>query len=221
MNIQKKYLFPGHMQFIVLQLMKIYIATENKGKLSEVLSHLSDNKELSQQVQFHTLKDLNETQLGLYNPVEDGDTYIKNAAIKAKALYEIIKQPVIADDSGIEVDVLNSRPGIASARYAESDEKRIEKLLNELEPYPESARTAHFISVICYMDQSGNQIFFNGRVDGKIVNAKGVNGFGYDPVFYYEPLKKTYSQMSPEEKRSVSHRGRALALLFQYLQRNR
>jgi XTP/dITP diphosphohydrolase len=196
---------------------KFYIASENLGKVTEIEQFLKDEN-IHSQFKIFTLKNLTNEEIKQFVPVEDGDSFLENAKIKARALYNIIKQPVLADDSGLEVDILNGEPGIYSSRYEKTDELRIKKLTEKLSAYDQTKRSARFVSCICYKDHSGNELFFNGTVEGYIVNEPaGKNGFGYDPVFYYPPLGKTFGQLLPEEKLKISHRSNALRLFIRYL----
>ncbi len=153
--------------------------------------------------------------------VEDADTFEGNAFIKANAVCKATGLIAIADDSGLEVDYLGGRPGIYSARYAGkgcSDTDNINKLLGELSGVPYEKRTARFVSVICACYPDGRSIQARGVCEGIILTEKRGSGvFGYDPVFYYPPLGKTFAELSTDVKNTVSHRGNALkqfALIF-------
>ena len=143
---------------------------------------------------------------------ETGQTFAENAYLKAKAACEQTGKPAIADDSGLVVDALSGAPGIYSARYAgehASDQDRIEKLLSELQPYPEPERTARFVCAVCCVFPNGDVLRCEGVCEGRIGFAPcGENGFGYDPVFFLDT--RSFAELSKEEKDAVSHRGKAL-----------
>ena len=152
--------------------------------------------------------------------VEDADTFKGNAFIKADYLRKKTSFPVIADDSGLVVDVLSGEPGVYSARYAGPDknnEDNIRKLLKNLEGVEQDKRTAHFVCALCMLFPNGEKIEVQGEVSGKITFEKrGESGFGYDPVFLYED-NKTFAQMSSDEKNEISHRKVALNKLLEKL----
>ena len=152
--------------------------------------------------------------------VEDAETFKGNAFIKADYLRKKTSLPVIADDSGLVVDVLSGEPGVYSARYAGPDknnEDNIRKLLKNLEGVEQDKRTAHFVCALCMLFPNGEKIEVQGEVSGKITFEKrGESGFGYDPVFLYED-NKTFAQMSSDEKNEISHRKVALNKLLEKL----
>lgn len=143
---------------------------------------------------------------------ETGSTFEENAKIKASALSGR-GYVAIADDSGLEVDALGGAPGVFSARYSgNGDEGNNQKLLSELSDVPDEKRTARFVSVICCILPDGREITCRGECKGKILRApRGEHGFGYDPLFFYEPFGRSFAELSPDEKNSISHRGNALA----------
>lgn len=146
--------------------------------------------------------------------VEDGKTFEENALIKARTVARL-GHIAVADDSGLIVDALGGAPGIYSARYAgepSDSEKNNQKLLKELDGAKKEDRGAKFVSVIACVFPDGKEIIARGECRGEIITEyKGNNGFGYDPLFYYPPLGKTYAEMSADEKNSVSHRARSMA----------
>ncbi len=147
---------------------------------------------------------------------EKGNTFAEIAANKSKFISKTLNVPVLSDDSGLEVKSLNGAPGIYSARYAgelANDEQKNRKLLEEMKG--ETDRSARFSCSIAIAKPSGETLIYNGECYGILLNAPaGTNGFGYDPLFYYPPLKRTFAQLSPEEKAMVSHRGHAIHKLM-------
>jgi XTP/dITP diphosphohydrolase len=150
--------------------------------------------------------------------VEDGITLEDNARLKAVALCEATGLPAVADDTGLEVDALGGAPGVWSARYAGDDatyEDNVRKLLHEMDGVPLDRRAARFSTVALVRWPDGREVAAIGRLEGDIVTeARGTNGFGYDPVFRpAEGDGRTFAEMTPEEKHAVSHRGRAFRTL--------
>jgi len=152
---------------------------------------------------------------------EKGNTFAEIAAYKAKFVSKILKVLALSDDSGLEVKSLNGAPGIYSARYAgelADDSEKNRKLLEEMKG--KTDRSAKFICSIAIAKPSGETLIYSGECYGIILNEPaGKNGFGYDPLFYYPPLKKTFAQLSPKEKGMVSHRGQAMRRLKDDLKR--
>ncbi len=194
--------------------MKIVLATQNRDKITELQSVLRDTN-----VRILTPDDFT----GFPAVVEDGETLEENAYKKAVEIHRFTGLPVLADDTGLEVPALNGAPGVRSSRYAGEDvsyAENVEKLLREMRHIPPEQREASFRTVMVYLN---NSLHFTteGRVDGTILEyRRGTGEFGYDPVFYYPPLKKTFSEMSLEEKNQVSHRGKALTLMIKKLQKH-
>lgn len=179
--------------------MKFVIATHNKHKLQElqrILSPLGIDA---------VTADLSEVE-------ETGTTFSENAYLKAKSACDETGLPAVADDSGLEVDALDGRPGVYSARYAgedATDAQRIQKLLGELTEVSAEKRTARFVSAICCVFPNGDILRAEGDCPGSIAFAPaGEDGFGYDPIFLCG--EKTFAQMTAAEKDAVSHRGKAL-----------
>lgn len=185
--------------------LRFLLATSNKGKLVEIHSAL---KGLDVEIRF--LRDLGK----LPRPIEDGSSFSHNARLKAQHYYRLTGIPTLADDSGLSITAMNGAPGIHSARFAVNDQQRIQKVLNLLDSFPSPFdRSAHFICCICICF-SNCLIEVSGRVDGQIYSEpRGQGGFGYDPIFYYPPLGKTFAELSLKEKNQVSHRARALLKL--------
>ncbi len=181
----------------------LVIATRNKNKLREFREVLKDL-----QIEIRSLDDFGP----IPEAIEDGDTFDENAYKKAIHTAKILGLPALADDSGLVVEALNGEPGVYSARYAgadATDEKNCDKLLNALKGVKN--RRAHFQCVLSIAVPSGPALTYEGRCEGVIIDDKrGNNGFGYDPIFYFEEFGKTFAELSMEEKNKVSHRGRAL-----------
>lgn len=181
----------------------LVIATRNLGKTAEIRDLLEDFP-----ITIMNLED--------FGPIpeveEDGSTFEENAYKKATQVAKILGLPALADDSGLMVDALNGAPGIYSARYAgdrATDEERCFKLLSELKGVID--RKASFECILSLAVPSGAALTYDGRCDGVIAEkAEGKNGFGYDPIFYCPVLKKTFAQLTRDDKGRVSHRGRAL-----------
>jgi XTP/dITP diphosphohydrolase len=183
--------------------MQIVLATHNKGKMSEINNLLSSSYEVLTLDHFPNIKEIPET----------GKTLKENAFIKARTVFEMTGLPSLADDTGLEVESLGGDPGVYSARYAgeqASYQDNCEKLLKNMMRVPKEDREAKFRTVIAYKDDN-RELSCDGSVKGEIAQSpKGSYGFGYDSVFYYPPLEKTFAELSEEEKNSISHRGRAL-----------
>lgn len=187
--------------------MKIILASSNKNKIIEFKSILNDNVEII------TLTDLN-----YKNEIkEDGSTLYENALIKAKTLYDIYQIPVISDDSGLFCEGIAGLPGIHSHRFASLNPTDLENnlyLINKLKNVEN--KNAYFKCVTCYYDSK--PLFFEGVLNGKIIlEMKGNNGFGYDPLFYLEEYNKTLAELTCEEKNIISHRYKALTKLGVYI----
>ena len=155
-----------------------------------------------------------------FDPDETGTTFEENSLIKAKAAWELSHTWALADDSGLCIDALDGKPGIFSARYAETPQKRIDRVLKELEGTEN--RTAHFTCRMTLISPDGNvALSCEGRCDGTIVKKqRGVNGFGYDPIFLINGDTRTMAELSDEEKNRVSHRSKALKQVIEYLKEN-
>lgn len=186
---------------------RLILATNNKGKVKEY-------KEIFAPLGFDVLS---QGEAGIDIEVEEtGTSFCKNAYLKAKAIFDITKSYVLADDSGLEVSALDGRPGIYSARYA-PEGKRCKKILHEMKDVPDDKRQARFVCSICLICADGRKITAEGYCEGKIgYEKKGNNGFGYDPIFIYDD-DKTLAQMTDDEKNAVSHRGRAVEKLIEII----
>lgn len=188
----------------------IILASNNKNKL----------KEISEKVKKFNFNVISQSEAGYDIEVEEtGGTFEENAILKAKAIYKISNMPVIADDSGLEIDSLNGEPGVYTGRYAgpeATSQDKIEKVLKLMKDVEENKRTARFKCVMCYIDKKGEQHIFEGSCEGKITYEPcGTAGFDYDPIFLYDT--RTFAQMSSEEKNKISHRGQAVNKLVEYL----
>jgi XTP/dITP diphosphohydrolase len=184
--------------------MKLLIATRNRGKKAEY-ADLFDGLDL----ELVSLADL-----GIEDEVpEHGATFAENALVKARAYAALSGLATLADDSGLEVDVLGGAPGVYSARYGgegASDEDRYRRLLAELEGIPEGQRTARFRCVIAVVWPNGRKRTISGTCEGRIsLEPRGEHGFGYDPIFYVPEYARTMAELAPETKNRISHRARA------------
>lgn len=185
--------------------MKIVFATGNPHKLKEIQEIAGDTD-----IEFILPAEG-------FNPVENGKTFEENSYIKAKEAARVSGIMSLADDSGLCVEALNGAPGLYSARYADTPQARINKLLKELEPHKN--RKAKFVCAMTLVDDNGDILFqTTGECHGKIAYKQaGTGGFGYDPVFLVENTPKTMAEMSEEEKNEISHRGRALRKVIEFL----
>lgn len=184
----------------------LVIASRNSGKTAEIRELLAGFP-----IRIKNLNDFGP----IPEVVEDGKTFEENAYKKASVTARILGLPALADDSGLVVEALGGAPGVLSARYAgenATDADRCAKLLAELEG--QTDRRAAFECVISIAVPTGPALTYEARCEGLIAgNPIGHNGFGYDPVFYFPPSKKTFAELSRDEKNRISHRGKALAEL--------
>jgi XTP/dITP diphosphohydrolase len=183
--------------------LKIIVASKNTGKIKEINSLLNGSNYLAITMEEAGFSD---------DIIENGSTLEENAGIKARAIFDKVSTPIIADDSGLFVEALHGEPGIYSARYAgepKSDEANIDKLLHELKDH--TNRKAYFGAVICYIDNLGNEYFYNGEIHGEILHARqGAGGFGYDPIFKANGYNVSFAEMDVAEKNKISHRAIAM-----------
>lgn len=189
----------------------IVVASQNKGKIQEIRQVLGKDFLIKSMADFGLDIDISET----------GSTFEENAIIKAKAIYDILKIPALADDSGLCVQALNGGPGIYSARFSKSglDKDNNQKLIKALNGIVD--RRAKFLSVIVLVRGENDILIGYGESKGEILEKEaGSNGFGYDPLFYSYDLEKTFGQASAEEKNRVSHRYRALVDLLKKFRNN-
>lgn len=189
---------------------KVIVASNNKHKIEELkikLAHLN-------------IEVVSQSEAG-YNieAEETGTTFEENSLIKAKAIYDLAHAPVIADDGGLEVDYLDGKPGVYSARFCgedATDKDRNTKIMELMEGVEDSKRTAKFRCIITYIDENAEVHQFEGICNGKIsTEPMGEDGFGYDPIFMVG--NKSFAQMSKDDKNEISHRGRAVDKWVEYL----
>ena len=193
--------------------MKVVLASKNKHKLVEI-------SKITEKFGFELVL---QSQLGVDIDVEEtGTTFEENSLLKARAVMEATGLPALADDSGIAVDALNGEPGIYSARYGFDDSLddwgRLQLLLKNTEHVPDGQRQAQFVCVISFITPEGQVIQARGEIHGELLReARGANGFGYDPIFYYPPMGLSTAEMRPEDKNQVSHRANALRVFYEKL----
>jgi len=191
----------------------VVLATGNQGKVKELSSLLAE----------HAIEIVPQSNFNVPDVPETGTTFVENAIIKARHAAKITGLPAIADDSGLEVDALHGEPGVYSARYAgnnASDDDNTNKLLHALKNTPANERSARFHCVLVYMQHANDPtpIICHGVWEGSITSEKlGEQGFGYDPVFWQEDRQLTSAQLPRDIKNTLSHRGKALAILVEKL----
>ena len=192
---------------------RIVLASNNAGKV----------REFNQLLTGTDFEVLPQSEFGVIEAEETGLTFVENAILKARNAAEHTGLPAIADDSGLEVDALDSAPGIYSARYAgsgASDLQNLEKLLADIKDVPDAQRTARFQCLMVYMRHAKDPTpqIFQGTWEGRILHApQGDNGFGYDPVFFVPTHNCSSAELEPDVKNSLSHRGQALKQLIEAL----
>jgi len=197
--------------------MKLIIASNNAHKVTEIKAILGDFYE-----QILSLRDA-----GIKIDVEeDADTFEGNALKKASEIFNAVDaDAVLSDDSGLEVDALGGAPGVYSARYAgegHDDAANNAKILKNMKDVTDDKRTCRFVSAVALVRKDKQPIVVRGTVEGKLLRApQGENGFGYDPLFYYEPFNKSFAELTAEEKNTVSHRKNALEALRTVLEQEK
>ncbi len=192
----------------------ILIATANKGKVREIQDLVAD---LS--VKFLSLGEVAD----LPDVEEDADTFEGNALKKARVFSRATGLATLADDSGLVVDAMGGAPGVLSARYGGpglSDEAKCRLILQAMSNVPDQRRSARFMCALAFVQPGGGEEVFRGVCEGVITHVpRGASGFGYDPIFFYEPAGLTFAEMDMRAKNAVSHRGEALRLFADYLRR--
>lgn len=153
---------------------------------------------------------------------EDGETFAENAVKKAVFASEAMGNPALADDSGLEVDILSGRPGVLSARYGGpdlDDAARCQRLLTEMFVVPEDRRVARFRCALAFVEPGADPVLFHGVLEGRIASGpSGTFGFGYDPIFVPEGYDRTLGEITPEVKNRISHRAKALQAFLRWLE---
>jgi len=197
--------------------MKLIIASNNSHKMREINEILG--------AEFPDMVTLKQAGLDI-DVVEDGDTFQANAIKKAEEVQKVSGFPAaLADDSGLIVDALGGAPGVFSARYAgegHNDADNNAKLMNDMMCVPYEQRTCRFASAVALAREGKETICVMGFAEGVLLSeARGENGFGYDPYFFYPPLGKSFAQLSAEEKNAVSHRKHALEALLDVLRQEK
>ncbi len=189
-------------------LKELVVASHNKGKIEEFEKMLAPYG-----VKIYSANDLN-----LPDVEETGKTFEENAILKAETLAKICNKACLADDSGLCVDALGGKPGVYSARYAPNRDfdKAMTMLIDEIKKTGSEDWSAHFACVLALKEPDKNVKIFEGRVDGNIIDEKrGQNGFGFDPIFMPKGFSRTFGEMTGEEKKQISHRGRAVEKFLQ------
>lgn len=199
---------------------KIIFATGNEGKMKEIREILDGLTFLGEKVQILSMK-----EAGIdIDIIEDGTTFEENAMIKARAVAGAAKEAIVlADDSGLVIDYLNGEPGIYSARYLGKDTSyRVKNanLVQRLEGVPDEKRSARFVCAIAAVLPDGRELSTRGTIEGRIgYEEKGLNGFGFDPIFYVPEIGKYTAELSDEDKNRISHRGKALRAMREELEK--
>ena len=190
--------------------MKIVLASSNKHKVQEINDIVKTKYEKECDIEFVLPPEG-------FDPIEDGKTFEENSRIKAMAAWELTKSWALADDSGLCIEALDGAPGLYSARYAETPQKRIERVLTEMKD--KTDRTAEFVCAMTLINPQGEVAFAcKGICKGSITQEPaGSNGFGYDPIFLVEGRTTTMAELSEEEKNQISHRSQALNQILDVL----
>jgi len=190
--------------------MQVMLASANPAKILELKDILGQAG-----IEVIGLGDRSSTQ-----EIETGSTFTENALLKARYYRDVSALPTIADDSGLEVEALGGEPGVRSARYGgpgASDADRINKLLDKLRNVPHDRRQCRFVCVAAIAWDGGERTFMGESCGSIMTEPRGQGGFGYDPVFFYQPLGRTFAELTAAEKAEVSHRGRAFRKLVTWL----
>ncbi len=197
--------------------MKLIIASNNSHKVEEIKTILAPY--------FSSILSLKDAGIDI-DVVEDGKTFAENALKKAREVLAVSDaDAALADDSGLEVDALFGAPGVYSARYAgegHDDKANNEKLLYEMRGVTQDKRSCRFVSAVALVRREGEPVAAKGTVEGKVLfSPRGNGGFGYDPLFLYEPKGQSFGELSAAEKNEISHRARALTALRTAMERER
>ena len=198
--------------------MKIVLASSNKHKVKEINAIVQNYCDMSGG---NIFKEIGGVEFILppegFDPVESGKNFDENSLIKAYAAWQLGKTWALADDSGLCIDALNGAPGIHSARYADTPQKRIDRVLDEMQGIEN--RLARFKCCMTLINPNGEIAFsYTGVCEGSIIKEqKGTNGFGYDPIFLVKNTNRTMAELSEDEKNEISHRGKALNEVLKYL----
>ena len=189
---------------------ELIVASTNQGKLKEIRAMLKDIN-----IEVLSMKDVLNEEIDIE---ETGTTFKENALIKASTIAKIVNKPVLADDSGLEVDALDKQPGVYSARFLGHDTSYDIKNQYIIDALKDKERTARFVCAMALVIPGQEPIIIEETMEG-LINDKieGENGFGYDPIFYFPPCKMTSAMMSMEEKNRHSHRAKALKKLYAIL----
>jgi len=190
--------------------MRLLLATTNRGKLTELRQIMAETG-----MELIGLGDSESTET-----IETGPTFSDNALLKAMHYHREYNLPTIADDSGLEVEALGGAPGIHSARYGGSganDDARVSKLLDAMKHVPANERRARFVCAAAFVWRGGQKVVVDEAQGLILTSPRGTDGFGYDPIFFYEPLNRTFAELTTSEKSAVSHRGRAFRKLVAWL----
>jgi len=191
-------------------MLKIFLATKNKGKINEIQEYLKDI-------------DINILSMDDYpkfpETIEDGKTYEENALKKAKEGFSFTNLMCMADDSGLEIDYLAGRPGLFSSRWGKTDKEKNLKVLNLLKGVPKSKRGAKFVCALVLIAPDGKRHLIREECHGEIsFQPKGHYGFGYNPIFYVPEYNKTFAELESDVKNKISHRGKALKKMVKIIE---
>ncbi|MFC1490136.1 RdgB/HAM1 family non-canonical purine NTP pyrophosphatase [Candidatus Latescibacterota bacterium] len=186
-------------------MIKLVIATTNPGKVAEISALLEKLEHTG--IELLSLADFPD----MPEIIEDGATFMENALKKARETADYTGLYALADDSGIMVDALDGAPGVMSARFADTNDGRINKMLDLMKDIPEEKRTARFVCALALVKTDGTEWTASNSCEGLITHEpSGSGGFGYDPIFFHPPLGKTFAEIPRNEKNKISHRGKAL-----------
>lgn len=190
---------------------KIVFASKNKGKIREI-------KQLFSNINVDVLPAPED-----FDVIEDGKTFLDNAIIKAKKAAALTNSVALADDSGLIVDALNGEPGVQSARYADTDKARIDRLLKALKEVPEGSRQARFICSMVLVAPDSELLHSTlGVCEGNIIfEPRGSDGFGFDPIFFVPEINLTMAEIPLEKKNTISHRSKALRQMLLWIENNK